>query len=429
MENKRYGKKVSVLGLGKSGYASALFLKTQGFDVFASDQGDSEILQERVRILRAKGVNAESGIHSELILESDWILISPGISPETPIYRQIQTRHIPTVSEIETASWYCPSSNIIGVTGTSGKTTVTTLLSRLFQKSGRSVVCCGNIGNPWIAEIPKISKDDFVILELSSFQLQNCETLRPKMGILLNLSPNHQDWHQNMEEYVSAKLRLFKNQKEEDFAVIRRSDHEQFFPQYSFNAKTLYFDEKENPGNPNEKVLRAASHLFDIPEKLVEEVWQGFEGVEHRLEKFLEENGIQYVNDSKSTTPASLGWALEKFPDSKVILIAGGHPKSSDFDTVRELIQNKVKLAILIGEARPLLRQSWQDLRPLWEAGDFQTAVRMAHQNAKPGDIVLLSPACASFDMFKNYEERGRLFKQMIHEIASPKNSTLLPDV
>ncbi len=424
----QHGKKVSVLGLGKTGFASALFLKAQGFEVFASDQSEGEAEKERAQILGRQGVAAETGRHStNRILDSDWVLISPGVSPQTPLYGRIKARNIPIISEIEAASWYSPSSSIIGVTGTSGKTTVTTLLARLFQKTGKSVLCCGNIGTPWIGEIPKMNKNDVVVLELSSFQLQHCQTFRPQTGILLNLSPNHQDWHQDMNEYVEAKLRLFKNQNTSDFAVLRRSDQKRFFSEHSFQAKTVYFDE---PGiNPNYAVIRHVGDLFNIPRSVVNEVWNNFEGVEHRLEKFLIRNDVAYVNDSKCTTPASLVWALEKFPDSKVILIAGGHPKSDDFDTVNELIKRKVKNAILIGEARPLLRRAWDGLCPSWETNDFHAAVQKACQSAAPGDIVLLSPACASFDMFRNYEERGNLFKQMVHEILAAKNSALLSDV
>ncbi|MBI3312995.1 MAG: UDP-N-acetylmuramoyl-L-alanine--D-glutamate ligase [Candidatus Omnitrophica bacterium] len=424
----QHGKKVSVLGLGKTGFASALFLKAQGFEVFASDQSEGEAVKERAQILDRKGVAAETGRHSsERILDSDWILISPGVSPQTPLYRQIKARNIPITSEIEAASWYSPSSSIIGVTGTSGKTTVTTLLARLFQKTGKSVLCCGNIGTPWIGEIPKMNKNDVVVLELSSFQLQHCQTFRPQTGILLNLSPNHQDWHQDMTEYVEAKLCLFQNQKAGDFAVLRRSDQKHFFPEHSFQAKTVYFDE---PGiNPNYAVIRHIGDLFNIPRSVVDEVWNNFEGVEHRLEKFLMHSDVAYINDSKCTTPASLAWALEKFPDSKVILIAGGHPKSDDFDMVSELIKRKVKTAILIGEARPLLRRAWDGLCPSWETNDFHAAVQKACQSAAPGDTVLLSPACASFDMFRNYEERGNLFKQTVHEILAAKNSALLSDV
>ncbi len=416
---KALGKKVSVLGLGISGCESALFLKESGFNLFVSDSGSSPLLRERAAILAQKGVAVEIGRHSEdRILSADWILISPGIPPASSIYQAALRKKIPVLSEIEMASRFCPSSQVIAVTGSSGKTTVATLLARVFERSKGRAIACGNIGTPWIAQIKNIKEGDFLVLEVSSFQLMHCFDFRPSVGVLLNLSANHQDWHRDMNEYVAAKLRLFQNQKPEDMAVIRRADQERFFPDFKFAGRQIYFDGPK-AANPNKQVVRVVAGFFDCPPAMVEEVLRDFEGIEHRLEKVTVAEGVTYVNDSKGTTTAALAWALEKFSDHSVVLIAGGHPKSRDFETVRALVRRKVKKAVLIGEARPLLREAWQGEGPIFEAADFAGAVRCAKQAAASGDTVLLSPACASFDMFKNYEERGTLFKKIVRELTA----------
>lgn len=410
------GKKVSILGLGVSGYESALFLQRRGFQVFASDQGNSENLQKKAAELRKQGIETEIGGHTlSRLLESDWALISPGIAPNSSSARKISEKGIPLVSEIEVASWFCPSDQIVAVTGSSGKTTVTTLMGRVFEKlHGRSFTC-GNIGNPWISEIEKIQPGDAVVVEVSSFQLNYCQTFRPKVGLLLNLSPNHQDWHPDMTDYARAKLRLFQNQKAEDAAIIRREDQQKYYPEYKFKSQIVYLEDFK-AANPNEAAVRLVAQMFNVPQSVVNEVLQNFEGIEHRLEKFATREGVQFMNDSKCTTTASLAWALEKFPDHSVVLVAGGHPKSNDFANVRGLIQQKVKKAILIGEARPLLKEAWKNCTDFFETNDFQEAVKKAAQSAQAGDSVLLSPACASFDMFENYIERGKKFKWYVQE-------------
>lgn len=415
----RIGKRVAVLGLGVSGFESALFLKQNGCDVFASDQGQSSALDQRLKALKNAGVECEAGKHTlDRILDADWILISPGISPESPVYKAVKEEGLPIISEIELASWFSATKNVIAVTGSSGKTTVTTLIARLLEKAGKKVFLCGNIGTPWIQEISKIKETDFVALEVSSFQLMHCQSFRPHIGLLLNLAPNHQDWHKDMQEYADAKFKIFTAQKNGDFALLRKADQKAFFSKAPLAAKVFYLD--ENAGaNPNREALERVAGILGISPKAVEEVWSQFSGIEHRLEKFLNAGGVQYVNDSKSTTTSSLAWGLEKFPDKRVILLAGGHPKSNDFDAVRALLQKKAKLAVLIGEAKPLLRSAWDGACPLADSENFQDAVRKACRAAEPGDVVLLSPACASFDMFSNYLERGNLFKKLAAEYAA----------
>lgn len=414
------GKKVAVLGIGVSGFAGAVVLAEKGFQVFVSDQGNSEAVHTKAQALREKNIEVETGRHTiARLLSSDWVMISPGIPPTAEAVKVIRERGIPIYNEIEAASWFCPSRNIISVTGSSGKTTVSTLLGQVFEKwKGRSFVC-GNIGNPWISENAKITSEDFVIVEVSSFQLSYCESFRPRVGLLLNLSPNHQDWHPDMEDYARAKLRLFHAQESGDTAIIRKADQKAYFPRYAFKGQVQYLDEPPaslKTDNPNEAAVRMTAAVFGCPQSIVDDVLKSFEGIEHRLEKIAEAAGVQYINDSKCTTTASLKWALEKFPDGRVILIAGGHPKSNDFESIKSLVRRKVKKAVLIGEARPLLKAAWENGSEFWETNDFQAAVNKAREFAAAGDTVLLSPACASFDMFQNYIERGKLFKQFVKE-------------
>jgi len=409
---RNHKKRVAILGLGETGLASALFLKEKGYEVFVSDSQSSETLEKRAARLRDENIPFELGSHTlEKIGQHDWVLISPGIPPSTSVYRSLAKKGIPMVSEIEAASWFSPGE-VIAVTGTSGKTTVTTLLARIFQAQGIASVACGNIGNPWIGEIDHLSPETRVVLEVSSFQLLHTQTFRPRMGILLNIGLNHLDWHPTMEDYVSAKLRLFQNQSSEDLAFIRPKDRQTFFPDFSFRARVVYWGEG-GEANSNEELLYAVTRLEGLDLDKTREVLARFEGLEHRLEEVAEIRGIHFVNDSKCTTLEALAWALERFSDPRVILLAGGHAKAGDFRAVREHLTKKVKRAVLYGEAQELLWESWQGAVPLIRANDLAEAFQEALKAAEPGDTVLLSPACASFDQFSNYKERGALFKDL----------------
>lgn len=408
--------KVCVLGLGQSGLASALFLKKKGYDVFASEFSKSENAQKAGEILKAANIEYELGEHSlSKLLKCDWGVISPGIPPSSEIIRQFEKAGKPLFSEIEVASWFSRSKRIIAVTGTSGKTTVTTLICDLLKAAGLPAKSCGNIGNPWIGEVDSLSSDDWVVMELSSFQLYGCRYFHPHIAVLQNISPNHLDWHSDMDDYVRAKLKIFMNQTIEDFALFRKKDQKHYFPLFHFNGQTFLLDQTASgTGNPNHDVLLKVAEITGCPEEKVFETIRNFKGIPHRLEVFHEENGVRFVNDSKSTTPASVAWALERFPDGKIILIAGGHPKSEDFDLIKDLVKQKVKKGILIGEARAMLRNAWAGTSEFEDANSFEEAVSKAIESSDKGDVVLLSPGCASFDMFRNYEDRGHQFKTLV---------------
>lgn len=410
---------MTVLGLGQTGLVSALFLKKKGYQVFVSDRETSEVLERRSTSLRQEGIPFELGKHTlEKIGGCDWVLISPGIPPSSEIYHWLRQKGMPLWSEIEVASWFSPGQ-IMAVTGTSGKSTVTTLVSRVFQAQGFQSVACGNLGNPWIGEIDRLTPETRVVVEVSSFQLLHTMTFHPQGGILLNLGQNHLDWHPTMEDYVAAKLRLFQNQEAKDFAFIRRKDQESFFPHFRFRAKRVYFGEKQE-GNSNEELLYEITRLQGWDPGKTREVLSRFEGLEHRLEDVKEVDGIRFVNDSKCTTLEALVWALDKFSDQKVVLLAGGHAKGADFRLVRERLSKKVKQAVVYGEAQDLLWESWSGAVPLVRSADLEGAFEEALKIARPGDTILLSPACASFDQFRNYEERGKAFKALVESVHLP---------
>lgn len=417
MKELRFQKKVTLLGLGETGLASALFLKRKGFNVFVSDLHTSEIIERRAARLSEEGIPFELGRHTlKKVGTSDWVLVSPGIFPTAPIYRSFAERRIPLVSEIEVASWFS-QGRVTAVTGTSGKTTVATLLERIFQGQGRSSVLCGNIGNPWIGEVDRLRPETEVVLEISSFQLLHTYSFRPQVGVLLNLGLNHLDWHPTMEDYVATKLRLFQNQVPEDIAIIRREDQQKFFPRCPFSGRVVYADPL--PGqNANERVGWEITKLRGLDPAKTREIISTFEGLEHRMERVAEIRGIEFINDSKCTTLEALAWALDKCPDGKVILLAGGHAKGADFSLLREKIHRKLKQAVVFGEAQDLLWTSWEGAARLARAHDLSEAFQEALKIAVAGDAILLSPACASFDQFSNYKERGRLFKALVAEAA-----------
>jgi len=412
------GTKVVVLGLRDTGTLSAFYLHGKGYQVFASDLADTEDVRANFKKLSGSGIHAECGKHSfDEILAADWMLISPGISPRSKIYQAIQASKKPVYSEIEVASWFSRAKTVVAVTGSCGKTTTATLLSKIIEASGHQVVLCGNVGNPWIGELSGINPETVVVLEVSSFQLMHCENFAPSIGLFLNAYPNHMDWHADMREYVHAKLNLFRAMKCGDVMICRKEDEKNLFPDFKAAVRRVYFDERP-ASNPNEAALLCAADALGCPAALVQKTISEFRGLEHRLEKFAERDGVVFINDSKATTTASLAWALEKFGDKTVVLICGGKYKTDvkDFQTLREWIGRKVRYAILIGVARPLMKEAWQGMVEMAEAESIDEACRLAIEKAQQGDTVLLSPACASFDMFRNYQERGNLFKEIIQK-------------
>ena len=408
------GKKVTVLGARETGIQTALFLRKKGANVFLSELKSGREFLETKKILESNQIECEFGQHTwEEIQHSDLIVLSPGIPPSAAIYQQAVRSRIPIWSEIELASRFSPSE-LIAVTGSNGKTTVTTLIRDVLIAAGRTAISCGNIGNSYIGEVEKLTPTTITVVEVSSFQLSHIDQFRPRVAVLLNLSPNHLDWHSSFEDYVETKCRIFKNQSETDYAILNSTDPHCLKQGERLKSHIIYFDgQQQTDGNPNFAAIRQVATIYKIDPQIVETVLKNFTGLEHRFEEAGELHGVRYINDSKSTTIASLGWALERV-GSKAILIAGGRHKGGDFRVLRELVRKNVKFLILIGEAKKEIETALGDVVSCVSAPTLEEALRVARSVSRTGETVLFSPACASFDMFKDYQDRGAQFKSII---------------
>ena len=416
-------RKVIVVGLGKSGVAAARLLAGQGDVVFITEIKDNKATRASLDLLISDGAvkrcNAEIGRHSKKLIEdSELVVVSPGVRSDSLPVKLAEGRGVPILSELELGYSLCPAP-IIAVTGTSGKTTVTTLIGEMIKSSGRDVVVCGNIGNPLSGELKRIKDGSVVVLEVSSFQLERIKNFKPKISVILNISENHLDRHKNMDEYIALKARIFLNQDESDFVFLNGRDK---ILRKIFNdtrAKAEFFDKYKDFENrfniKNEDFLAAMSvaSLEGVSEDVMLDVISGFKGIEHRLEHFITINGVDFVNDSKATTVSSVEWALKSL-GGKIILIIGGEYKGGDFSKLKPFIEENVRFVIAIGEARARIRDSMKPFKEVIEEETLEGAVRVAANKARKGDKILLSPGCSSFDMFSNYEERGRRFKESV---------------
>ncbi len=415
-------RKVTVVGLGKSGVAAARVLAGRGDTVFITEIKDGSATRASLDVLIADGVvkkcNAEIGHHSKKFIEdSELMVISPGVGSDSLAVRLADEKGIPIISELELGYSLCLVP-MIAVTGTSGKTTVTTLIGEMFKRAGRDAVVCGNIGNPLSGELKKIKDDSVVVLEVSSFQLERIKNFKPKISLILNISENHLDRHKDMDEYIALKARIFSNQDENDFVFLNGRDRILKKISSNIRAKMEFFDKYKDFGGrfniKNENFLAAMSiaSLEGVAEDIMLDAISGFKGIEHRLEHFTTINGIDFINDSKATTVSSVEWALRSL-NGKIVLILGGKYKGGDFSRLKSFIDEKVNFVVVIGEARAKIRDSMEPFKEVIEEKTLEGAVRTAVEKARKGDKVLLSPGCSSFDMFSNYEERGKCFKQL----------------
>ncbi len=406
------GKKVTVLGARETGVQSALFLKKRGAVVFVSELKDGKEYVNAKKALESQNVSYEFGQHDwEEIQDSELIIVSPGIPPSAAIYQKAIRSGIPVWSEIELAYRAWPGE-LIAVTGSNGKTTVTTLIRDVLRASGREAVSCGNIGNSFISEVDQLKPETIMVVEVSSFQLTHIDQFKPRIAVLLNLSPNHIDWHGGFGEYAQMKWRIFKNQSHQDYALINALDPESLKRAPTLISKVICFDGKQG-ANPNYAAVEEVARLYQIDSKVTQSVLENFSGLEHRFEETGTFHGVKYINDSKSTTIASLGWALERV-DENAVLIAGGRHKGGDFRVLRELIKHKVKFLILLGESKKEIENAFSDLVSVYTVNSLEEALRAARSASRPGETVLFSPACASFDMFQDYQDRGKQFKDIL---------------
>ncbi len=411
-------KTVVIVGGARSGLAVANVIRKKGGKVKLSEIKSQKELNETLSHWEFTADDIETGGHSKAFLEgSDLLIISPGVPSNAPVIQWAHAMEIPVMGEIEFA-WHFCQSPIIAVTGSNGKTTVTTLIAEILKRMGRKVFLCGNIGLPFSQIVLETTPDALVVLETSSFQLETIRHFRPKIAVFLNFSQNHLDRHSDMEDYFSAKKKIFLNQTEEDIALLNFQDEKVRALRNDIRARVVFFNhptDKIETGlsNPNALAALKVASIIGISSEEAMKVIRGFKGVEHRLEFVRELEGVRFVNDSKATTVEAGRWALETLKGS-LIMIAGGKDKNSDFSPLRDEIQAKVKKLILIGEAREKLKKAFGDIVPCIEKTTLKDAVYLAFQEAVRGDCIVLCPMCASFDMFKDYEERGKVFKEIV---------------
>jgi len=448
------GKSVVVVGLGRTGAALARFLKTRGASVLVSDMAAESALGDQVQPLREMGLSLELGGHRpESFARADLIVLSPGV-PHTIIpVKQAQANGVAVMGEIELASRFIREP-IIAVTGTNGKTTTTELLGRMLKNSDLDVFVGGNIGNPLIGYVDRSKPADVIVAEISSFQLDTSTTFRPKIGVLLNISDDHLDRYPNFEAYAESKIRLFANQQKDDIAVLNKTDPiagaltrnlvstKLFFPETaedeagaSINGKSIILKLKD----PNKNDDKFRIHRLDLsglklkgrhnlenvcaaavaalaadgrPEGIQAAIDQ-FTGLPHRLEYIARIGDVEYYNDSKATNVDAVRRALECF-DQPVVLIMGGLDKGGNFNLLREILPQRTKQLIVMGQAAGLIQTALGDTVATTSAATMADAVNLARRAASAGNVVLLAPGCASFDMYANYAQRGEDFRKEV---------------
>jgi UDP-N-acetylmuramoylalanine--D-glutamate ligase len=444
-------KRVLVVGLGKSGVASALFLKKRGARVTVSDSKPQEQLGEDIPILLDHGIIVETGGHGERTFHGqDLIVVSPGVPVDSPALVQARALGEPVIGEIELAAQFLPN-NIVAITGSNGKTTTTTLTGEIIGAGGYSTQVGGNIGTPAISLVDAAQTDSVIVLEVSSFQLETIQTFRPKVAVVLNVTPDHLDRHRTFETYVDAKARIFENQQASDFAVLNADDPVCVGLANRTRAQVFWFSRKkevqqgaslrdgrilfrDSSGQQeimlvSEISLKGAHNLENTlaaicagalmrcaPERIRAAV-RNFKAVEHRLEYVATIRGVEYYNDSKATNVDATIKALESFP-ANIHLILGGKDKDSNYTVLNDLLRQRVKRVYMIGAAAGKIESQIKDAAEIVHAESLDNAVKQASANAQPGDIVLLAPACASFDQFRNYEHRGKVFKELVRQLG-----------
>ncbi len=442
------GKRVTVVGLGTSGLNAALLLDDVGALVRVTERADDPGVRSAVERLEHRGIEIEVGSHTrKFIQDSELVVASPGVENAAPPIRWAEELKIPIISEMELGFLYC-KGRIIGITGTNGKSTVTTLIGEILKASGLKTVVCGNIGNALSGEIGRITEEHWVVLEVSSFQLERIRQFRPSIAIILNVTDDHMDRYPNFNAYYAEKLKIFKNQTEDDFLVLNYDAQtlRNVKAEMSPRPQVLFFSARHpvegafiKDGNVVCHVKGATKEICDTRDMrvrgahnlenvlasclagalagaephLIREAVMSFKGLEHRFETVGFINGIEFVDDSKGTTVDSTRRALES-SKKPVVLIAGGRDKKSDFTAIRDLVKTKVRYLVLIGEAKNKLAHSLRDTAPLIGVSTMDEAVEKSFYLAQRGDMVLLSPMCASFDMFKDYHERGKVFKEAV---------------
>jgi UDP-N-acetylmuramoylalanine--D-glutamate ligase len=452
-------KRVLVVGLGKSGAASALFCRERGARVAVSDSKAEPYLAAEIPHLLDAGVVVETGTHGERTFrDQDLIVVSPGVPSDLAQLQQARALGVPVIGEVELAYRFI-KGKIVAITGSNGKTTTTTLVGEILKHAGKKVQVGGNIGTPVITLVAGSTAETWNVLEISSFQLETIQEFHPHIAAILNITPDHLDRHHTFEAYVAAKARIFENQKAGDFAVLNADDaptkalaaqvkgQVQWFSRQAAVERGAYTKDgqivttagsqplmlvSEIPlkGAHNvENVLAAVvcALLAGCPPEKIRDAVRAFKAVEHRLEFVAKFDGVEYFNDSKATNVDATIKALESFPGN-IHIILGGKDKGSDYTVLRPLLEARVKRAYTIGAAAAKIESQIKGAVAIVSAETLDNAIRRAAATAAPGDVILLAPACASFDQFQSYEHRGRVFKEVVQSLAARRAQKVAPD-
>jgi len=444
-------KRLTIIGLARSGIAAANLANSFGAKIFVSDSSNSDDVKQILSELETKGMNGETGGHTDKIYNADLWVISPGVPKDADIIHKGKEKHIPIVGEIEFASWFTMAP-ILAVTGSNGKTTTVNMLYEMCKTDDLDPSLSGNVGHPFseivLNDLDKVVPDRVHVLEVSSFQMEFIQHFKPFISIFLNLTPDHLNRYDNMDDYVSAKMNMWSNQDENDHLIFNADDEllaERISPSrarktpfslksdsdilFKLNATKIYdkehatlinLDDIALPGKHNlSNYLGAATAatLLGIASSRIKEVMSTFCGVPHRLENVGEVNGVTYINDSKATNIDSVKVALDSF-STPVWLILGGQNKGGDFLSLYPHTHT-VKEVLTIGESEEAIATVLGDAVRLRSCGSLKSAVEVAHSHAQPGDIVLLSPGCASFDQFEDFEHRGDVFKELVSGLGA----------
>jgi UDP-N-acetylmuramoylalanine--D-glutamate ligase len=454
MSENYEGRRVLVVGLARSGLAASELLLDRGATVVGNDRRSREELEPQALSLQARGVELVLGSHPETLAAGfDLIVLSPGVRPDLPFLERARREGVPIWSELE-LGFREMRGTAVAVTGTKGKSTTASLLTAMLRRGRRDAVLAGTIGSPLAAEVSKGTARTIFVLEVSSFQLECIDSFRPHLAVLLDVSPDHLDWHPSFEAYRSAKENIFRNQSAGDWAVVFGGNRLTVDMAERARSRKWYFDisclgersphlhldgpwivkhengattplasleEFQLPGRHNRlnaMAASAAAFLLGVSGDELEMAIEDFQGLPHALEQVAVIEGVRFYNDSKATNVQAVAAALESF-DGGILLILGGRFKGGDFGSLRESVSRKVKCVLAIGESREMVREALSGAAPIELFDDLESAVEAAHRRAAEGDVVLLSPAGSSFDMFRDYRERGERFRAIVERLRA----------
>jgi UDP-N-acetylmuramoylalanine--D-glutamate ligase len=445
-----HDRKITVIGMARSGVGVAVLLKEKGARVYVSDNGAMEHLEPEIAKLASAGIAFEVGQHSARVYDSSLLVISPGVPSNAPVVVEARKRNIKIVSELEIGSLFCRAS-IVAITGSNGKTTTTTLIGRILGDAKKKHVVAGNIGTAFSSVVLELAPADIAVLEVSSFQLDHIDRFRPRISVILNITEDHMDrYNHSMEQYAASKARVFENQDGDDVLIYDADDEWCRKKASQAKCRTIGFSLSKTLGEGafidngtlitvidgrrtevikgdqisikgmhnlyNSMAATLVGQLLGVGSASIKSTLKNFKGVEHRLEFVREVEGVRYFNDSKATNVDSVWYALQAFTEPIVVLM-GGRDKGNDYNRLQDLVKKHVKAIVAIGESADKVETAFRESANVVRADSIEKAVLKAKALAKAGDVVLLSPACASFDWFKNYEHRGQVFKELVNAL------------